>query len=51
MVEKTDPLAHLGQRYEQGILPYGGAVDCRGRIAYVVSEEEHRLLMRRLKRQ
>jgi len=30
MVEKTDPLTCVGQKYERGMLPYGGAVDCRG---------------------
>ena len=50
MVETVDPRIHVGQKYERGMLPYGGAVDSRGQIAYAVSEEEHRLLMQRLGR-
>jgi len=50
MTEKGDPRVNVGQKYERGMLPYGGAVDCRGQIAYAISEDEHRLLMQRLRR-
>ncbi|MFY1643622.1 hypothetical protein ACK11Z_07770 [Methanoculleus bourgensis] len=49
MVEKYDHKQIIGQEYERGMLPYGGAVDFQGRIVYAVSEEEHNLLMKRIK--
>ncbi|CVK33816.1 conserved protein of unknown function [Methanoculleus bourgensis] len=49
MVEKYDHKQIIGQEYERGMLTYGGAVDFQGRIVYAVSEEEHNLLMKRIK--
>jgi len=49
MREKYDHKQVIGQQYERGMLPYGGAIDFRGRIAYAVSEDEHCHLMKRMK--
>jgi len=48
MVEKIDPTAHIGEHYEEGMLPYGGRVSCDGIITFAVSEEEFLDKMKRL---
>ncbi|MFY9508688.1 MAG: hypothetical protein WAR36_08025 [Candidatus Methanoculleus thermohydrogenotrophicum] len=49
MREKVDPRENVGQNTSGVMLLYGGAVDCRGQIAYAISEDEHRCLMQRLR--
>ena len=48
-MEAYDPIAIIGKPYKRGMLPYGGAVDSRGRIAFAISEEQNRKDMERLK--
>jgi len=48
-MESYDPKAIIGKPYERGMLPYGGAVDSKGRIAIAITEEQNREDMERLK--
>ncbi len=48
-MEAYDPIAIIGKPYKRGMLPYGGAVDSRGRIAIAITEEQNREDVERLK--
>ena len=44
----ADPKENIGKVYRRGMLPYGGAVNSRGIITMVVSEEDYQHDMDRL---
>lgn len=46
-MKKFKPEEVIGKPYKRGMLPYGGAVT-KGKISFVVSEEEYRETMKRL---
>ena len=48
MHTKLNPETVIGQKYEKGMLPYGGRVNCQGEVAFVVSKEEFEEKMSRL---
>jgi hypothetical protein len=48
-MQAYDPIAIIGKPYKRGMLPYGGAVDSRGRIAIAITEEQNREDVERLK--
>lgn len=45
----ADPKENIGKPYRRGMLPFGGAVNSRGIITMVVSEEDYHRDMDRLK--
>jgi hypothetical protein len=49
MEYQVNPQENIGKIYRRGMLPYGGAVSSRGIITMVVSEEDYRRDMDRLK--
>jgi len=38
----------IGKKYERDLLPYGGAVNARGRITKAISAEQHAQKMKQL---
>jgi hypothetical protein len=49
MEYSTDPKDNVGKPYRRGMLPYGGAVNSHGIITMVISEDENRRDVERLK--
>jgi len=50
MVARFDfHMGKIGESYRDGSLPYGGRTDSRGTITYVVSKEEYKAKIDRLR--